>query len=375
MTCPAPTRFSTRSSTSSVRRTCSSTRSCARATRPTGPDASTATRVRVVRPADADDVAAVLAACSAAGAPSSRRAATPGWSAAACPRGGEVVLSLLRLRDAASTATRARRSSARASCSRTCSRPRAREGWDLGVDLSSRGSCTIGGMVATNAGGEHVLRYGAMVDQVIGVEAALADGSRRRARPRAAQGQHRLPLGRPARRQRGHARASSPACTCAWSRSSRPRRRAARRSTTSARAVAVCARLRRDLDSLVALEVCFADGIELVRRAPRAPRPVHAGRAGRPARGVRAARRRHGRARRAARRDRRRRAGGARLRGRDATNAPRARFWSYREGHAEAINAAGIPHKLDVTLPFDRARRVRARGPCPRRGRRAGRSG
>ena len=32
----------------------------------------------------------------------------------------------------------------------------------------------------------------------------------------------------------------------------------------------------------------------------------------------------------------------------------RTRFWSYREGHAEAINAAGIPHKLDVTLPFDR---------------------
>jgi FAD/FMN-containing dehydrogenase len=32
----------------------------------------------------------------------------------------------------------------------------------------------------------------------------------------------------------------------------------------------------------------------------------------------------------------------------------RARFWSYREGYAEAINAAGIPHKLDVTLPFNR---------------------
>jgi FAD/FMN-containing dehydrogenase len=32
----------------------------------------------------------------------------------------------------------------------------------------------------------------------------------------------------------------------------------------------------------------------------------------------------------------------------------RALFWSYREGHAEAINAAGVPHKLDVTLPFDR---------------------
>ena len=36
-----------------------------------------------------------------------------------------------------------------------------------------------------------------------------------------------------------------------------------------------------------------------------------------------------------------------------ATDArTREQFWAYREGHAEAINAAGVPHKLDVTLPF-----------------------
>ena len=33
--------------------------------------------------------------------------------------------------------------------------------------------------------------------------------------------------------------------------------------------------------------------------------------------------------------------------------ASRERLWAYRERHTEAINAAGIPHKLDVTLPFD----------------------
>ena len=36
----------------------------------------------------------------------------------------------------------------------------------------------------------------------------------------------------------------------------------------------------------------------------------------------------------------------------DATS--RERLWAYRDRHTEAINAAGIPHKLDVTLPFDR---------------------
>jgi FAD/FMN-containing dehydrogenase len=36
-----------------------------------------------------------------------------------------------------------------------------------------------------------------------------------------------------------------------------------------------------------------------------------------------------------------------------ADQLSRDRFWQYREGHAEAINAAGIPHKLDIALPFD----------------------
>ena len=49
-------------------------------------------------------------------------------------------------------------------------------GWAFGVDLASRDSATIGGMVATNAGGIRVIRYGAMRRQVLGFEAVLADG-------------------------------------------------------------------------------------------------------------------------------------------------------------------------------------------------------
>ncbi len=44
------------------------------------------------------------------------------------------------------------------------------------VDLGARGSCTIGGMISTNAGGNEVLRYGMMREQVLGLEAVLADG-------------------------------------------------------------------------------------------------------------------------------------------------------------------------------------------------------
>ena len=45
------------------------------------------------------------------------------------------------------------------------------------MTLSSQGSCTIGGVLSTNAGGNHVLKYGTTKELVFGVETVLADGS------------------------------------------------------------------------------------------------------------------------------------------------------------------------------------------------------
>ena len=45
------------------------------------------------------------------------------------------------------------------------------------LDLGARGSCTIGGNIATNAGGNSVIRYGMIREQLLGVEAVLADGT------------------------------------------------------------------------------------------------------------------------------------------------------------------------------------------------------
>jgi FAD/FMN-containing dehydrogenase len=53
----------------------------------------------------------------------------------------------------------------------------ARQGLLFPLDFGARGSATIGGAVATNAGGLNVLRYGMMRSLVLGLEAVLADGT------------------------------------------------------------------------------------------------------------------------------------------------------------------------------------------------------
>jgi len=49
-------------------------------------------------------------------------------------------------------------------------------GLRFAVDLASRDSATLGGMVATNAGGIHVIRYGGTRQQLVGIEAVLGNG-------------------------------------------------------------------------------------------------------------------------------------------------------------------------------------------------------
>ncbi|WP_276326557.1 FAD-binding oxidoreductase [Bradyrhizobium valentinum] len=53
----------------------------------------------------------------------------------------------------------------------------AEHGLLYGVDLSARGSCTIGGNISTNAGGNTVIRYGMTRENVLVLEAVLADGT------------------------------------------------------------------------------------------------------------------------------------------------------------------------------------------------------
>jgi FAD/FMN-containing dehydrogenase len=130
----------------------------------------------VLRPGDTAEVAAVLALCRDAGVPVVPQGGNTGLVGGGVPGHGEVVLSLARLSrlgpvdaDAAQVTAGAGVSLQRAAD--------ADPGLDLGVLIASRDSATVGGAVATNAGGLRVLRYGPMRAQVRGVEAVLADGT------------------------------------------------------------------------------------------------------------------------------------------------------------------------------------------------------
>jgi FAD/FMN-containing dehydrogenase len=94
------------------------------------------------------------------------------------PRGdGQVVLSTRRLAaiEPVDTATREVTAGAGVTIGEL-QRAASRSGLRYGVDLASRDSATLGGTVATNAGGLRVVRHGTTRAQVRGLEVVLADG-------------------------------------------------------------------------------------------------------------------------------------------------------------------------------------------------------
>ena len=132
----------------------------------------------VVRPADTEQVAAVVRACADAGAPVVVQGGNTGLVGGAVPAGGEVLLSLTRLTSLGEVDVVGGQVTAGAGVTLAALQAHARAaGLDFGVDLAARESATVGGLVATNAGGIRVLRYGSMRAQLLGAEAVLADGS------------------------------------------------------------------------------------------------------------------------------------------------------------------------------------------------------
>jgi FAD/FMN-containing dehydrogenase len=300
----------------------------------------------VVRPGTADEVAAVLTACAARGAAVVPQGGNTGMVGGGVPRGGEVVLSLGRLRELGEVEPATAQVTVGAGVTLAALQAHARAaGLDAGVDFGGRDSATIGGMVATNAGGIQAIRHGTVRARVAGLQAALADGSivDRRSGLLKDNAGYDLPA-----LLVGSEGTLGVVTSVRWRLVPMLTARvAALVPLPSIGAVAeLLARLRPALPSLHAAELMTDAGMRLVldhlgaspplaRAAPAYLLLECAGLADPTDELV------------AALDD----AGVV-----DAVvadeSSERERLWRLREGHTEALNAAGIPHKMDVGVPL-----------------------
>jgi len=300
----------------------------------------------VVRPADTAEVAGVLRRCSEAGAPVVPQGGNTGLVGGGVPRHGEVVVSLSRLDELGEVDRQASQVTAGAGVTLAALRSHAAAaGLSYPVDFAARDSATVGGMVATNAGGIRVIRYGSTRRQVVGIEAVTVDGrvvSRMAGLVKDNAGYDLAGL-----------MAGSEGTLAVITRV-----RMQLVPSLGARVVALVAvediraaqrlltRVRASAPSLEAAEVFFAAGLRLVQRhaggvAPfGVEHPVYL------------------LLECAAHSDPTEELADALGEATEvldvavATDGPsRARLWALREAHTEAINTEGVPVKLDVSLP------------------------
>lgn len=313
----------------------------------------------VVRPADTGEVVGVVRACARHGAAIVPQGGNTGLVGGGVPRGGEVVVSLRRL----DTLGDVDRASAQVSAGAgvTLERLQAhagQAGFVYGVDLASRSSATVGGTIATNAGGVKVVRYGHTRAQIVGLEAVFADGSVVRrmgglVKDTVGYDVPGLLIG-----SEGTLGLVTEARLRLWP--SRAHRVVAVLAVASVRdAVRVSQALRDGLDGIEAVELFHEEGVELVVTHAGAARPFTAAH---PSYLLVEVADRHDptedlatlladlpEVRDAA----------------VASDGPgRARLWRLREGHTEAISALGVPHKLDVAVTPGRLPELSARLPA-----------
>ena len=301
----------------------------------------------VVRPGSTREVAAVVQVCREFDVALIPQGGNTGLVGGSVPLHGEVVLSLRRLQALESIDTMSGQVTAGAGVVlSTLQETAVAAGWAFGVDLASRQSATVGGMVATNAGGTHVLRYGDTRAQLLGVEAVLGTGS---------VVSH---LGGLVKDNTGYdlaglicgSEGTLAVVTAARLRlvPSLPCRTVAVLAfSTVAQALDASVSLRLALPTLDAAELFLAPGLELVCSVTGMGTPfpdpypvyllVEAADHTDPTEPLARAT-----------------ASVGQVMDTVVATEPsrRAELWRYREAHTEAINTLGPPHKLDVTVPL-----------------------
>jgi FAD/FMN-containing dehydrogenase len=127
-------------------------------------------------PANTEEVADIVRLCAEAGAKITTQGGNTGLVGGQIPD-GEVLVSLTRMNSIRAIDAANDSLIAEAGVVLTAVQQAAAESNRLfPLSLASEASATIGGLISTNAGGVHVLRYGMMRELVLGLEAVLPDG-------------------------------------------------------------------------------------------------------------------------------------------------------------------------------------------------------
>lgn len=309
----------------------------------------------VVRPGSTEQVSEVLRACSIAGARVVVQGGNTGLVGGSVPPPGPVapgeppvLLSTGRLVAIGPVDHAACQITAGAGATlRAVSDTARAAGLSFAVDLAARDSATIGGMVATNAGGLHVVRYGAMRQQVVGLEFVCADGSVVSRLSGLVKDNTGYDLSQLMVGSEGTLGVIT-AVRLRLITLQRQRVVAVLGLQSTAAAVSLVSELRYRADGLCAAEIFFQEGLDLVcahggLEPPLASRyPVYLlvevtgadGALEQLATALDGA------------------AVDEKATAVAEDDAGAARLWAYRERHTEAVSSIGVPHKLDVTLPL-----------------------
>jgi FAD/FMN-containing dehydrogenase len=132
----------------------------------------------LVRPKTTAEVSQVMRLCNDAGQSVVIHGGLTGVCGGDRSTVSDIVLALERMSKIEEIDSRGSTATVQAGCVlRIVQDAAAKVGLYFPLDLGARGSCTVGGNAATNAGGINVIRYGMMREQVLGLEVVLADGT------------------------------------------------------------------------------------------------------------------------------------------------------------------------------------------------------
>ena len=297
-------------------------------------------------PVTPSEVAAVVAVCREAGVALVPQGGNTGLVGGGVPLAGEVVLSLRRLAGVTDVDPLGGQLSVGAGTTvADVQRAAGSAGWAYGVDLASRDSATIGGTVATNAGGLQVLRHGSTRAQLVGFEAVLGTGETVSHMGGLIKDNTGYDLGGLLCGSEGTLGVVTAARLRLVPQSPERVTTIVAFSSTGA-AVDAASLLRRSLPELQSLEFFLQPGLDLVCRTSGIAAPFPGGH--RAYLLVEVASQHDPMPAMAAVLETL-----ASVEDVAVATEPtrRAQLWRYREGHTEAINTLGAPHKLDVTLP------------------------